>query len=127
MPRPCKFRIITANPVCTVYKPAGVPARDIEWITLELDEFESIRLLDHQGHDQEHAARIMGVSRPTITRIYSRARQKIASALVNGHAIRIIGLSNMQPQSPPQEVYGNRRGCGRGFGRMRHSIDKDPL
>ena len=118
MPRPCKFRMISGAPTCTVYKPAGVPARDLDWITLEIDEFESIRLLDHLGYEQEQAAQAMGISRPTITRIYSRARQKIATALVNGNAIRIVGLSEISPQF-------QFRGGGGGGCRHRHGQRRD--
>ena len=78
MPRPCKNRFITGRPGSVVYKPAGIPARTLEWLTLGLDEFETIRLLDYQGLDQEKVAELMGISRPTVTRIYASARKKIA-------------------------------------------------
>lgn len=91
MPRPFKNRCIKAQPVSVVYKPAVIPARELEWVTLGLDEFEAIRLLDHEGMDQQQASEVMGVSRPTITRIYAMARKKIATALTLGQAICIEG------------------------------------
>ena len=91
MPRPYKFRCINAQPTAVVYKPAGIPARQLQWVTLGLDEFEAIRLLDHAGLDQEKAAVRMGISRPTVTRIYASARKKIADALSLGQAICIEG------------------------------------
>lgn len=91
MPRPWKNRMVKGKPGSVVYKPAGIPARTLEWLYLGLDEFETIRLLDHEGLDQQEAAEKMGVSRPTITRIYASARQKIAEAIVMGKAISIEG------------------------------------
>ncbi|MBN1435970.1 MAG: DUF134 domain-containing protein [Sedimentisphaerales bacterium] len=115
MPRPFKNRCINAQPTSVVYKPAGVPARQLEWVTLALDEFETIRLLDHVGLDQEKAAVEMGVSRPTVTRIYASARKKIADAIVNGQAICIEGGPVIE--ASVSRGYG---GCGRGQGRGRH-------
>ena len=89
MPRPPRQRIVAGQPSATVYKPAGVPARQLEWINLGLDEFEAIRLIDGEGLDQDTAAAQMGVSRPTVTRILASARLKIASVLVHGQALVI--------------------------------------
>ena len=55
MPRPFKNRNITGLPTCVVYKPAGIPTRQLEWVKLELDEFESIKLLDHLDQNQAQA------------------------------------------------------------------------
>ena len=113
MPRPMKNRCVSGQPHSVVYKPAGIPTRQLEWITLALDEYETIRLLDHAGMDQTQAAEQMGVSRPTITRIYASARKKIADALVLGQAIRIEGgpVCEEMPDACPR---GRRRGMGRG-------------
>lgn len=118
MPRPFKNRCINARPASVVYKPAGIPARELEWVTLGLDEFETIRLLDHVGLDQEKAAAEMGVSRPTVTRIYASARKKIADAIVLGRAICIEG----GPVTEAAKSQGpGRRGCGGGRNRHRRS------
>ena len=104
MPRPCKNRFISGRPGSVVYKPAGIPARMLEWVSLGLDEFETIRLLDYQGLEQEKVAELMEVSRPTVTRIYASARKKIAEALTEGKAICIEGgpvESTGLPQIPP--------------------------
>ena len=111
MPRPCKNRCISGRPRSVVYKPAGVPARTLEWISLGLDEFETIRLLDHQGLDQLEVAELMGISRPTVTRIYASARKKIAEALTEGKAICIEGgpvQSASLPQTPQDIPRGPR-------------------
>lgn len=58
---------------------------------MTLDEFEAIKLADHEGLYQEQAALRMGVSRPTFGRIVTSARRKVADALVGGKALRIEG------------------------------------
>jgi uncharacterized protein len=73
------------------FKPFGIPGRTLENIILHFDEWESFRLLDYEGLNQEEAAVRMVVSRPTLTRIYESARKKIATAFVEGKAIRIEG------------------------------------
>lgn len=118
MPRPFKNRYVNVQPISVIYKPAGIPARELEWVTLHLDEFEAIRLLDHVGLDQEQAAGEMGISRPTVTRIYASARQKIAHALVLGQAICIEGGPVAEMPNSPGLVRG--RGCGRGRHRHGH-------
>ena len=97
--------------MATVYKPAGVPARELQWINLTLDEFEAIRLIDGDGLDQETVAAQMGVSRPTVTRILASGRSKIAQVLAHGQALVIEG----GPVVCPGRMGG--RGRGRGLGR----------
>ena len=118
MPRPCKNRFVSGQPGSVVYKPAGIPARTLEWVYLAMDEFETIRLLDHEGLDQEKAAELMGISRPTVTRIYANARKKIAEALTEGKAISIEGgpveshRTTPPQQGGPMGCQGRRRRCG---------------
>ena len=110
MPRPRLQRIVSGQPVVTVYKPAGVPVGSLEWVNLTLDEFEAIRLIDDEGLNQESAAAQMGVSRPTVTRILASARSKIAHFLTHGHALIIEG----GPVIPAAFRGGPGRGRGRG-------------
>ncbi len=72
-------------------KPAGIPARELESVTLAMDEAEALRLADLEGLYQEAAARSMGVSRQTFGRIVEAARKKVADAVLNGKALRIEG------------------------------------
>ena len=88
MPRPRKCRRICRMPNATQYGPAGGSSQTI---TLSVDEFECIRLLDYEGLTQEQAALQMGVARATVTFIYEAARRKIADALVNGRQLQITG------------------------------------
>ena len=58
---------------------------------MSIEEFEIIRLIDHEGLDQEECAKRMEVARSTVQRIYNDARKKIAASLVEGKALRIEG------------------------------------
>jgi predicted DNA-binding protein (UPF0251 family) len=89
--RPKNCRKIAALPGFVVFKPAGVPARTLPEVTLTVDEFEAIRLADYQALYQQQAAEQMGISRQTFGRIVDAARKKVATALVEGFAIRIQG------------------------------------
>jgi uncharacterized protein len=91
MPRPKCCRRVGALPVCPIYKPAGVPVSNLREVSLEVDEFEALRLADYEGLYQEQAAVRMGVSRQTFGRIVEAARKKVAQALVEGCALRIEG------------------------------------
>lgn len=65
--------------------------RQLEQISLELDEYEAIRLVDHEKMDLETAATHLKVSRATCARIVDSAHGKVAEALTEGKAILIDG------------------------------------
>jgi predicted DNA-binding protein (UPF0251 family)/DNA-directed RNA polymerase subunit RPC12/RpoP len=83
--------MVTSEPPVSVFKPAGVPAKDLEEILITVDEFEAIRLADFEGKSQREASAIMLVSQPTFNRILSSARSKVAKGLVQGFVLRIEG------------------------------------
>lgn len=91
MSRPKRKRLVTHPPLMEGFKPFGVPIADLEPVFLLYEEYEAIRLLDYQGLTQFEAGKEMGVSRPTLTRIYEKARSSIARAFVEGKAIFIEG------------------------------------
>lgn len=91
MPRPPIERAVSGVPRITLFKPAGVPARDLEQLRLGVDELEAIRLVDLEGLSHEQAAQVMGVSRQTVGRVLERGRARVAEALVGGKAILIGG------------------------------------
>lgn len=91
MARPHKERRVEQVPAITLYKPAGIPMRDLEETVLTIEEMEAVRLADVEQLDQGAAAERMEVSRPTFHRIVNSAHQKIAAALWGGHALRIDG------------------------------------
>lgn len=89
MPRPYKLRCVAHIPDVTVFKPAGIPARQLRNVKVHLDELEALRLVDGEGMEQAEAAELMKVSRSSVGRMLERARQKIAQALAEGQAIFI--------------------------------------
>lgn len=62
-----------------------------EALFLTLDEYETIRLMDHEGCTHEQCASIMQISRTTVTEIYASARKKIAAMIVEGRVLRLAG------------------------------------
>ena len=90
-PRPKRSRHVGHPPVMKGFKPMGIPFRDLENISVLAEEFEAIKLADYKNLTQEEAAQLMGVSRPTFTRIYESARKKIAEALVLGKTLIFEG------------------------------------
>lgn len=91
MVRPKKCRLVYARPFVTYFKPRGIPLKELESVDLNVEEFEAIRLKDSEGFDQKKVAKEMGISQPSLHRVLCSARKKIAEALVNGKAIKIIG------------------------------------
>lgn len=89
--RPKKERIVNAPPKVLIFKPAGIPAINLERVELSIDEYEAIRLADLFGDEQERAAKKMGISRPTFTRLIESARRKVADAIINCKELVIEG------------------------------------
>jgi uncharacterized protein len=89
--------------------------RELLEVVLTLDEFEALRLADHEGHYQNEVALRMGISRATVGRILATARGKVAKAFVTGQAIRFEGGAVEFCRGPHGRGRG-RRGPGRGRG-----------
>ena len=89
MARPRKCRRICTEPEYTGFMPDGITCG--ESVTLTVDEYEVIRLVDHERLTHEQCARQMEISRTTVTEIYERARFKLADCLVNGRRLVIAG------------------------------------
>jgi predicted DNA-binding protein (UPF0251 family) len=90
MPRPRLFRKIFFNPNITYFKPQGVPMRELEIVELTTEEMEAYRLRHINDLEQKDAAEKMNTSQSTYQRILYSAYKKIADALINGKAIKII-------------------------------------
>ncbi|MCW8926447.1 MAG: DUF134 domain-containing protein [Xanthomonadales bacterium] len=91
MARPVKKRRICYKPNAYYFKPRGIPVKDLGEVVLTIDELEAIRLADLEDCYQESAAEQMAVSRQTFGNIIKSAHKKIATALVQGCALRIEG------------------------------------
>lgn len=91
MPRQPKCRYVSELPGVIFFKPAGTPMRKLHVVSLTIDEYEAIRWADTKNLQHNEAAERMRVSRPTFTRILASARRKVATAIVEGRALRIDG------------------------------------
>jgi len=91
MPRTKNLRILHELPVVKGFRPLWMRANHRQAVTLHLEEYEALRLIDYEGQIHEQVAQTMNVSRPTVTRIYESARKKLAQALVEGRSLVIEG------------------------------------
>lgn len=91
MPRPKRSRKIHRPPIATGFAPFGIASGSNGSITILYEEYEALRLSDYEGIAQQEAADHMEVSRPTFSRIYDQARQKLTRAIVEGLSIVIEG------------------------------------
>jgi predicted DNA-binding protein (UPF0251 family) len=66
------------------------PAGSKDPVFLDLAETEVLRLVDLEGMYQEQAGEIMGISRGTIWRLLTSAREKVARSIYEGRPL-IIG------------------------------------
>ena len=89
MARPRRCRRVCAEPDYGSFRPDGIPGGDS--ITLTVDEYEVIRLIDLEKLTHEQCAKRMDISRTTVTEIYETAREKIADSIVNGKILLISG------------------------------------
>jgi uncharacterized protein len=91
MVRPRKCRHIRVNPAVRFYKPQGIPVRQLRIIAIRDEELEALSLADGKGLEHETAAALMNISRSTFSRILAQARKSVATALVEGAALKIGG------------------------------------
>ena len=71
--------------------PEGMQRSKMQFVTLLSEELEALKLMDYEEMDQVRASKVMNISRPTFTRIYKRARKKIAEGLVELKSIKLNG------------------------------------
>ncbi|WP_102400397.1 DUF134 domain-containing protein [Haloimpatiens massiliensis] len=91
MVRPRKWRRVCNLPQVDKFGPVDKLQDVSELIIMTVEEYETIRLMDLVGLNQEQCAGTMGVARSTVQRIYDDARKKIADSLVNGKMLKIEG------------------------------------
>lgn len=91
MPRPRKWRKVCCLPEQNQFGPLNTPINQEHFITMTVDEYETIRLIDLEGLMQEECANQMKISRTTVQGIYNEARKKLAESLVNGKLLIIEG------------------------------------
>jgi len=118
MPRPRKLRTVGLMPPIAFYKPHGVPLDELKGVVLPVDGLEALRLIDALQMDHDEAAARMAVSRPTFSRLLAEARHIVATALINGWALRIEGgdfelADPDQASADPPCCHRRGRGCRR--------------
>lgn len=91
MPRPRRRRRIRRRADIDIFKPAGVPRKELEEVKIGHDEVEALRLKDSEGLTQKAAAEKMDVSQPTFSRLLKEARKKVAEAVSEGKSLVIEG------------------------------------
>ena len=100
MARPKKYRKICHFPKTLTFLPVGNKSNK-ETVTLTVDEYETLRLIDKEGRSQEECSSSMKVARTTVQMIYASARKKVAEAIVDGRSLEIEGgdydLCNGEP------------------------------
>lgn len=89
MPRPPRSRRICFEPANRRFAPMDGPGGAA--VLLTLDEWQTIRLMDYADCTHARCAKVMGVSRSTVTEIYAAARKKVARALIEGRPLEIQG------------------------------------
>jgi len=107
MARPRKQRKVCRLPDSNIFGPLEISFHGKDYISMTVDEYETIRLIDLEQFTQEECSEQMNIARTTVQGIYIEARRKISDALVNSKVLIIEGgdyqLCNNE---------GNR--CGRG-------------
>jgi uncharacterized protein len=86
----CLCKNISFNPSFYFFKPQGVPINKLKIVEVSIEEIESYRLRYIDKLEQVDAAKKMKTSTSTYQRILYSAYEKIADALINGKAIKII-------------------------------------
>jgi uncharacterized protein len=61
----------------------------LQEVSLRMDELEALRLADYHGLYHEEAAAKMEISRATFGRVLNEARRKVATAVLQGKALKI--------------------------------------
>ncbi len=111
MPRPRKLRTVCCVPENDAFGPKNVIFSSESTITITIDEYEALRLIDLEGMTQEECAIQMTIARTTVQSIYSEARKKIADAVVNRKWIVITGGDIVVCDGNNPNCF--RRGCQR--------------
>lgn len=90
MARPRKWRRVCQLPDRKEFGPiSNNDKRHV--LVMSVDEYETIRLIDHENMTQVECALQMNIARTTVQKIYDQARAKVATALVEGSTIIIDG------------------------------------
>ena len=90
MARPCKIRKVDANLKFTCFKPVWIDEKNMQRVEIDPCELQAIKLSCWDQLSQIEAAKLMEVSASTYNRILKWGQKKIADALLNWKAIKVI-------------------------------------
>ena len=129
MPRPRKWRKVCCLPETIEFIPGNAPTEGKGLVVMAVDEYETIRLIDHEGFSQEECGAYMQVARTTVQQVYANARKKIARALVEGLPLRIEGgdyqlCDGSEPYCGCGGCRRHRHGCPREINS--NEVEKQP-
>lgn len=89
MARPKKHKRVCNLPKYNTFSPGENISDHI--ITMSIEEFEAVRLIDFENLTQEECAEQMNIARTTVQKLYFDARFKISKSLVQGFTLKIEG------------------------------------
>lgn len=90
MARPQKNRKIDSKLKLNCYRPVWIDESTLERVEIDPCEMQAIKLSQLDNLSQAESAKYMEVSASTFNRILKSGNSKIADALINGKAIKII-------------------------------------
>ena len=117
MPRPRKWRMVCCEPDNKLFGPLNGVQLDNQPVTMTIDEYEIIRLIDVEGLTQSECAERMMVARATIQTSYQQARNKLGQVLVHGRVLQIEGGDFRLYDDVQRNLYGCSRHQRNRFGR----------
>ena len=91
MARPRKWRRVCCMPRRLRFGPLDGGVTEAGIISMTIEEYETLRLIDGEDFTQEKCAVQMHVARTTVQKLYNTARKKLAEALVKGKSLIISG------------------------------------
>lgn len=89
--RPTKRKTVCGIPEVSEFIQRGEQGEGLDIVFLTLEEYETIRLIDKERMTHEECAEQMEISRPSVTLLYSSAREKLAEFLIEGGMLKIQG------------------------------------
>ena len=119
MSRPMKGRNVCALPQMNHFIPQSESITSDDVIIMSVDEYETLRLIDHEGLTQEECANQMNIARTTVTSIYASARKKTAQFFVEARPLAIQGgryhlCDGLGPHCRKQTCHRGRKNQHRG-------------
>ena len=91
MARPRKWRQVCFLPEQARFGPLEGACKENYFVSMTIEEYETIRLMDKENFTQEKCAIQMHIARTTVQGLYNTARRKLAESLVLGKILIIEG------------------------------------